>query len=127
MVSASGRPNDEALAAEVTPTRLRRPADVRLVMREGRRVPEPWIVLHVLPREGEGVRSAYVASRSVGGAVARNQARRRMKEAWRQVALTTGGGFDVVLVARPEIGHAKTPDLVPSIRRGLARAGVMEA
>ncbi len=62
----------------------------------------------------------------MGGAVARNQARRRMKEAWREVAPTAGQGFDVVFVARPEIVRARTQELVPSMRHGLARAGVME-
>jgi ribonuclease P protein component len=125
VLSASGRPNNEAVASGVMPTRLRRPADVRRVIREGRRVPERWIVLHVLPGEA-GVRSAFVASRRVGGAVVRNQARRRMKEAWRQVAPSPGRGFDVVFVARPEIPQARTQDLIPSMRQGLVRAGVME-
>jgi hypothetical protein len=48
-----------------------------------------------------------------------------MGEAWRQLAPTSGTGFDVVFVARPEIVRAKTEDLIAEGRRGLVRAGVM--
>ena len=67
------------------------------------------MVVFIAPGHG-GV--AAVASRKVGGAVERNRAKRVLRGAWRDVALTTGNETDVVLVARERIRGAKTQDLV---------------
>ena len=82
------------------------------------------MVLYVLPGEGQ-VRAGFVSSRRVGGAVVRNRARRQMKEAWRSVASSTGGAFDLVFAARPEIREARTQDVIEDMQRSLGRAGVI--
>lgn len=56
-------------------------------------------------------RVAVVAGKRVGGAVARNRAKRVLRAAWPQVAGLTRGS-DAVLVARASIAAAKTHDLV---------------
>ncbi len=104
-------------------SRLRRGADVRRVIRQGRRVPGRRMVLYVLPGEGQ-VRAGFVSGRRVGGAVVRNRARRRMKEAWRALSLPTAGGFDVVFVARPDIRRSTFPEVLSDMRGVLAGAGM---
>jgi ribonuclease P protein component len=84
------------------------------------------MVLYVSPGEGQ-VRAGFVSSRRVGGAVARNRARRQMKEAWRSVASSIGGSFDLVFAARPEIREARTQDVTEEMHRSLAQAGVIPA
>lgn len=64
---------------------------------------------------------AVVAGRRVGGAVQRNRARRILREAWRRTASQAAIGNDVVLVARPAIGGAKTGDLVVEMTELLRR------
>jgi ribonuclease P protein component len=76
------------------------------------------VVLFLAPGSGE---VAVVASRRVGGAVHRNRARRILREAWREVAPTAGGGNDVVIVAREAIRGAKTQDLVAEMKELLRR------
>ena len=70
---------------------------------------------------------AVVASRRVGGAVARNRARRIMREAWRQVVPQAKEDFDAVLVAKAAIRGAKTQDLVAEMTELLRRAGTVRA
>jgi ribonuclease P protein component len=70
-------------------------------------------------------RAAWVAGRQVGGAVARNRARRLLREAWRQLWPRTTDGHDVVLVARGPFGRATAPDLAREIEDLLTRVGMM--
>ena len=83
------------------------------------------MVLYVLPREGSA-RIGFVSARRIGNAVARNRARRQMREAWRVLAVGARTGFDVVFAARPEIRGAKTQDLIEDMRRALTAAGVVD-
>lgn len=69
---------------------------------------------------------AVVAARRVGGAVARNRARRILREAWREVAYR-GRDADVVLVAREGIRGAKTQDLVVEMTELLRHGGSVRA
>ena len=78
------------------------------------------MVLYVGPGQGS---VSVVAGRRIGGAVARNRARRILREAWRALAPVTEGR-DVVLVARPPIDGSTTNDLVSEMRDLLPRVGI---
>jgi len=55
------------------------------------------------PGEAQGVRVGFTCSRKVGKAVARNRARRRLREAARAVMPQLGReGWDYVLIGRPD-------------------------
>jgi ribonuclease P protein component len=66
-----------------------------------------------------------MAGRRIGGAVARNRARRLLREAWWAVAPRLREGHDLVLVARRPLAKTKAPELTAEIEGLLARAGVM--
>ena len=104
--------------------RLRRSADIQRVLRTGMRQTQGRVVLYVLPGE-LGARVAFVCSRRIGNAVARNRARRLMREAWRALAPGIQGGFDIVFVARPDIEGARMGDVLADVTAALARASVI--
>jgi ribonuclease P protein component len=80
------------------------------------------MVVFVAPGSGT---VAFVAGRRVGGAVARNRARRILRAAWREVAPKVRDGYDVALVARGTIHGARAQELVPEVQGLLSRAQVM--
>jgi ribonuclease P protein component len=82
------------------------------------------VTVYALGVEGE-TRVAFACSRSVGGAVVRNRARRIMREAWRALRPRAAQGHWIMFVARPEIVGARLDDVVPDVERVLSRTGVI--
>ncbi len=78
----------------------------------------PGLVLQARSRhagngDGYHARIGYTASRRVGGAVQRNRARRRLREAVRAVFISRAKpDFDYVLIARQGTLTRRWPDLV---------------
>jgi ribonuclease P protein component len=104
---------------------IRRAADIGSVRRRGKRYGEGRVVVYVLP-SGDWTRVGFVSTRTVGGAVARNRARRLMREAWRGLAPRIRSNYDVVAVARLEIRGAKMQDVMSDLERALDAAGLIE-
>lgn len=107
------------MATTIAPShagRLRSSRDVTDVLRRGRRGSGRLVVLHVRRRDDdEAARLAFVASRRVGSAVARNRAKRLLREAAAQ--LDWQDGVDVVLVARRACVESRTSDVRTELLR----------
>ena len=82
------------------------------------------LVVYALP-SGARLRGGLVCGKAIGGAVARNHARRMLREAWRAVLRHGAQGYDVVVLARPEIGGATTQELVRDLGPSLRAVGVL--
>ncbi|ANC90691.1 ribonuclease P protein component [Azospirillum humicireducens] len=78
------------------------------------------------PAEGEPpIRLGLTASRKVGNAVVRNRARRRLREAARQILpIHAAPGHDFVLVARGDTAERPWTDLLGDLKAGLKRLGL---
>jgi len=101
--------------------RLRRGEDIARVRSEGVARNDKLFSLRALPNDQPTVRVAVAASRAVGGAVKRNRARRRIREAVR-VALarrTTANSVDLVLMVRPAVLDAPSADVRDAVERQL--------
>ncbi|MTV25258.1 ribonuclease P protein component [Nitriliruptoraceae bacterium ZYF776] len=107
--------------------RLRDGRDIAAVLRGRRQRAGRLAVLHVrtdASRVGASPRVAVVASRRVGNAVARNRAKRLLREASRSVTWTAG--TDVVLVARGTCAESTTPAVRTELEELAGRLGVHE-
>jgi len=84
--------------------RLRRSGDIERLRAEGRSGRRASFSARIRPTDTSDARLAVSAPRSVGTAVVRNRARRRVREAFRQAAAadTGPGGADVLVTVRRE-------------------------
>ncbi|MDX1619725.1 MAG: ribonuclease P protein component [Nitriliruptorales bacterium] len=99
----------------MSPDRLRRSQDIAAVFQSGRHRAGPLAVCHVRDRDDQGpTRLTVVASRKVGTAVARNRAKRLLREAAR--TLEWRRGQDVVLVARASCAEANAHSVAVEVR-----------
>lgn len=100
--------------------------------RDGRSWGRPGLVLQVLSRgdrdavspAADAIRVGFTTSRKVGNAVARNRARRRLREVARMVLPTDAAfGRDYVLIGRPATIVRPFSELVADLRAALRRLG----
>ncbi len=102
--------------------RLRRGEDIARVRAEGIARSDKLFSLRALATDQAEVRLAVASSRAVGGAVQRNRARRRVREALRQTLAPrrAGAGADLLVIARPGALSASAADLRAAVERELA-------
>ena len=106
--------------------RLTNSSDFQRVRRTGTSYAHPFAILLAAPGR-DASRFGFTAGRALGGAVARNRAKRLLREAIRQHLPQIEPGWDAVLIARPEILQADWKEVLSSIRQLLTRAGMIHA
>jgi ribonuclease P protein component len=94
--------------------RLRRAAEFQAVFQHGSRHERATFV--ALWQRAAERRVGFAVSRQVRGAVARNRARRRVREAYRQVRADMPTELALIIVARPGAATRTFPDLVEDMR-----------
>ena len=89
--------------------RIRRRAEYKKIYENGSRSHGRLMMLFVLPTRLEVSRLGIAATRKLGSAVRRNRAKRMVREVFRRNKLA--GGYDIVVVPRPEMFSAGFADL----------------
>jgi len=94
-----------------------------LAVQSGARASRPTLTVEAKRRAESGpIGLGFTASRKVGSAVLRNRARRRLREAARQLLPKHGlPGVDYVLVARQAAPDAPWPALLDDLQNALIR------
>ena len=108
--------------------RLTRAGEFRRVKEKGRSWPGRFLVLGVLPDAAPdevSSRIGFVTSRRVGGAVVRNQVRRRLREAVRRSRPLLRPGCWLVLVARHTAARASAAELAAEWLKLARRASML--
>lgn len=117
-------------AARLRPAeRIVRGSEFRKAFRQGIRLDGPLFVMVAALNGRAYSRLGLAASRKVGGAVARNRAKRVLRESFRQ--LKTLPGFDLVLIPKLEILRCTQAEVQREyrdrLRRLAARGGAQPA
>jgi ribonuclease P protein component len=92
--------------------RLRRSGDIKTLRAEGRSLRRAAFSARLRRTDLSATRLAVIAPGNVGRAVARNRARRRVREAFRIALLGRSSnvgnvGLDILVTARPEALHSE--------------------
>ncbi|HEX9437547.1 MAG TPA: ribonuclease P protein component [Candidatus Limnocylindria bacterium] len=101
--------------------RLRRRADIELVRRGGEMRSDRLFTLRARPNGLDVVRVAVASPRALGGAVRRNRARRRVREALRTLLgeRRAPRGMDLFVVTRPQALEAPSEAIRTAVARQL--------
>ena len=81
---------------------LRNSADIRLVFKEGKRVSCPLFTLLYRRNDLDRTRVGVVVGKKLGGAVARNRAKRRFRELGRLSLRLVPSGLDLLILPKRE-------------------------
>jgi ribonuclease P protein component len=105
--------------------RLRRSSDIRSVRASGRAVRRETFTARAARSDEDAPRLAVIAPRTVGSAVVRNRARRRVREAFRRAfaAAVDGRSIDLVITVRPDAARAEFPAIEADVRSALTELG----
>lgn len=106
--------------------RLTRTTDHKRVRQQGRSYAHPLVVLTVLPNGLDYTRIAITASRSVGGAVQRNRAKRLVREAARLALPHIISGRDIVLICRKGLLETAFTSVQDALAHLLHRAHLVQ-
>ena len=106
--------------------RLKLRREFERVRKEGRAVRGGLLMLSVLPVDGEKrFRVGLITSRRVGGAVARNRVRRRLREIVRRNQQALKGGIWFVVIARRSVAQTDSAALEAEWLRLAQRTGIL--
>lgn len=105
--------------------RLKQQGEFARARTQGQRLICGCLIANILPRPGRPTaRLGVVTGKKVGNAVARNRARRLMRESFRLHQHELAGPVDLVLVARPSIAGKKLAEVERDFLRVLRQARI---
>lgn len=105
---------------------LRKSAEIKRVRRNGKKTAHPFLALIALANQGQGLRIGVSTDRALGGAVVRNRAKRLLRAAIHPLLAQIRPDHDILLLARPELRAAKSPQVKEAILALLKKAGLLE-
>ena len=108
------------------PNVLRRKSDFSAIYNKGKSVGSAYVVLFYRKNGLAYNRTAFLASKKVGNSVARNRARRLMRESYRELNKGFAIGYDLIFIARNTICNSKCADVKKSMEAAAKKIGVLK-
>jgi ribonuclease P protein component len=103
------------------PDVLRDKRDFDRLYKKGAKIHGKYLVV-IFAKNGKGsTRKAFLASKKVGNAVARNRARRLMKESYRLLSPNLKPGYDILFIARNTIVERGCPEVMKTMKTSLIK------
>jgi ribonuclease P protein component len=105
--------------------RLQRGYQFRRVYEHGRKVTGRLVVVYAVHDQSADRALGVVTSRKIGGAVARNRARRLLREAYRLNKQKLKTNLQIVMIARTAINGKQRQDVEAEVLRLFGAAGLL--
>lgn len=105
--------------------RLKKKSEFKKIFETGKSIPGKYTVLIIL-KGSTKKKIGFIASKKVGNAVARNRARRLMREVIRLNLSHIIEGTQIICIARATIKGASYNDVEKSILQSLKRSGMLK-
>jgi len=105
--------------------RLKAPALITDAFRQNKRFVGRLMVLLIREGPGASLRLGVAAGKIIGGAVQRNRARRRLREAFRLNRHLLQGECDIVLLARSQLASASWQQVQAELIALADKAGLL--
>ncbi|MDO4552647.1 MAG: ribonuclease P protein component [Bacillota bacterium] len=106
------------------PDVLRKKRDFSRLYSKGKSVGDRCLILFYRKNGFSYNRTAFLASKKVGKSVARNRARRLMKESYRELKEAFPPGYDLLFIARNTINGLKCADVKKSMEAALKKSSI---
>lgn len=104
---------------------LRRGNDFQRVWDKGKSWSHPLVIVRASPNGLTYCRFGFVAGKKLGKAVARNHAKRWLREVTRSHHTHIAPGFDLILIARAGVASATFTEVGAAVTTVLQRAGLI--
>lgn len=104
---------------------LKNDYEFRRTYGRGKSAVSAGLVVYCLKRKKGGIRVGITTGKKVGNAVARNRARRLIREAIRLCENDIRGNWDIVLVARTRTPYLKMQDVSRELNKSLKQMGII--
>ena len=106
---------------------LRRGADFQRVWDDGKSFSHPLVILRARANGMASCRFGFVAGKKIGKAVARNRAKRWMRESVRPRLPMIVTGWDLILIARSGVARSEFKEMDAAIENVLRRAALIRS
>lgn len=107
-------------------TTLKLNREFNRVYHTGKCAPGAVLVTYAARNRSRTCRVGITASKKIGKAVARNRAKRVIREAYRSLSPRIAGHWDFVFVARSKTPHVKMQVVAAQMEKQLAKLGMLK-
>ncbi|MDO9121516.1 MAG: ribonuclease P protein component [Anaerolineaceae bacterium] len=106
--------------------RITRAIDFKRVRHLGKTYTHPLAVLKIAQGEAENSRAGIITGKSIGNAVVRNRAKRRLRATLSKFLPFLIKPSDLLVIAREPINNATSVDLINAVKQLLNRAELID-